>query len=88
MDKLTYKAWVKAQCLKQSAKDKLRTFFCDEQGDGGTGGIIVGVVLIVVAIGLAVIFRDQIGAWIKKLFGTANEGVDNINSGFDYTVSE
>ncbi len=74
MKNFTFKAWAQAQCLKQAAKSKINEFFHDEQGDAGP--IIIGVIIIVIAVGLAVIFRDQLAAWLNSLFGKANEGIE------------
>ncbi len=75
MDKMMFKAWVKAQTAKQAAKEKLllaKQAFYDEEGDGGTG-IIVAIILIVIAVALAIIFRD----WIGGLFGRLTGQVDS-----------
>ncbi len=70
MDKMMFKAWVKAQTAKQAAKEKLllaKQAFYDEEGDGGTG-IIIAIILIIIAVALAIIFRDWIGDFVGKLF--------------------
>ncbi len=75
MDKMMFKAWVKAQTAKQAAKEKLllaKQAFYDEEGDGGTG-IIVAIILIIIAVSLAIIFRDKIGEFVGKLFNQVDE---------------
>lgn len=74
MDKFLFAAWVKAQCAKQAAKNKLssaKRAFCEEDGDGA--GIIVAIILIIIAVALAIIFRDWIGNFVTKLFGQVDE---------------
>ena len=69
MEKVMFKAWVKAQTTKQAVKNKLaaaKDAFCDESGEGA--GIIVAIILIVIAVALAIIFRDWIGEFVGKLF--------------------
>lgn len=83
MEKMMYKAWVKAQMAKQSAKEEAKKFFSSE--DGGADGIIIAVIIIIVVVALGIIFRDQIGSWLKTLFGKADEAISNVDgtpSGF------
>ncbi len=75
MDKIMFKAWVKAQTAKQAAKEKFllaKQAFYDEEGDGGTG-IIVAIILIIIAVSLAIIFRDKIGKFVGQLFKQVDE---------------
>lgn len=85
MKNITYKAWAKAQMIKQSVKENFNSFLHDEQGDAGP--IIIGVIVIVIAVGLAIIFRDQLGAWLSSLFGHATEEMSNAMSAPDVTPS-
>lgn len=74
MEKLVFAAWVKAQCAKQAAKDKLESAkraFCEENGDGA--GIIVAIILIIIAVTLAIVFRDWIGNFVSNLFKQVDE---------------
>lgn len=83
MQKIMYRAWVKAQMAKQSAKEEAKKFFVSE--DGGADGIIIAVIIIIVVVALGIIFRDQIGSWLNTLFGIADEAISNVNgtpSGF------
>lgn len=76
MEKLMFKAWVKAQSAKQRAKEGVRNLFASE--DGGADGIIIAVIIIIIVVALGIAFREQIGKWINTLFGNAT---DEINSG-------
>lgn len=78
MKNFTFKAWAQAQCLKQAAKSKINEFFHDEQGDAGP--IIIGVIIIVIAVALAVIFRDQLASWLDSLFNAANDDIGEVMS--------
>lgn len=78
MRNLTFKAWAQAQCLKQAAKSKLNEFFRSEQGDAGP--IIIGVIVIVIAVALAVIFREQLKDWLDTLFAAADEGIGQVTA--------
>lgn len=74
MEKVMFKAWVKAQMAKQTAKNKLadaKRAFCEEDGEGA--GIIVAIILIIIAVTLAIIFRDWIGNFVSGLFDQVGE---------------
>lgn len=77
MEKFIFAAWAKAQCAKQTAKEKLMAAgraFCEEDGEGA--GIIVAIILIIIAVALAIIFRDWIGTFVSNLFGQVDTGTD------------
>lgn len=52
-------------------------FFGEENG---AVDLIVIIILIVIVIALALVFKDKIGILIDKLFGAAEEGVNQIIS--------
>lgn len=82
MNELMFKAWAKAQCAKQQAKKKASALwktFLEE--DGGPEAIIIAVIMIIIVVALAVIFREQIGAWVNKLFNSANDEITSVTSG-------
>lgn len=73
MEKAIFTAWAKAQYAKQAAKDAMsaklasaKRAFCEE--DGGSEGIIIAIILIIIAVSLAIIFRNEIGTFVNKLF--------------------
>lgn len=76
MEKMMYKAWVKAQIAKQSAKEEAKKFFSSE--DGGADGIIIAVIIIIVVVALGIIFRDKILEWLDTLFGKAESEIAQI----------
>ncbi len=55
-------------------------FFGEENG---AVDLIVIVILIAIVIILAIIFRDEIGKLISKIFGQADEAAKNATSGAD-----
>ena len=69
MNKIMFKAWVKAQMLKQSAKD----YFTSEEG--GADSIIIAVIIILVVVVLGFVFKDYIINWFSKLVGQADSQV-------------
>lgn len=66
---LAFNAWVKAQITKQKIKDH----FSSEEG--GADSIIIAVIIIIVVIALAVVFRDQIFGWFKRLSQQADGAI-------------
>lgn len=58
------------------AKCKMMSFFEDETGDTN---IIAIILLIIVVIAMAIIFRDQIGRVINSLFGKVSNEVDGFS---------
>ena len=61
-----------------AAKMRLRELFSDEKGEVN---IVAIVVLIGIAVLLALIFKDQITALLKRLFGTISENANNAVGG-------
>ncbi len=57
------------------AKYKLMKLFSDERGDVN---VVAIVVLIGVAVLLAILFKDQIGALLTSLLGTINENAEGV----------
>ena len=48
------------------------------EDESGVEGIVVAVLLIIVAVAAAFLFKDQIGGLINKWFGMANaDGLNN-----------
>lgn len=77
MKELTFKCWAKAQIAKQQIKENVKDLFSEEKG--GADSLIIAIVLIVIVVAIAVIFKDQIGAWVNSLFGEANAELSNVN---------
>lgn len=75
MQKMMYKAWVKAQLAKQSANGGMKRFFSSE--DGGADGIIIAVIIIIIVVALGIAFREQIGSWISALFKSASDEISD-----------
>ena len=73
MKNITYKAWVKARV----AKNSIKKFFSSEKGGSE---IVILVILLVIAVALAIIFRDQLAAWLDSLFNAANDDIENAMS--------
>lgn len=65
--------WVKQYAAM--ARAKVRSFFVKENGEVN---IIAMVILIVIAIGLAVLFRNQISTLVHNLFEQIRGKTDNI----------
>lgn len=74
MQDVMFKCWAKAQIAKQQAKQNIKSFFSEETG---AEGLIVAIVLIVIAVAVAVIFRDQISSWVSKLFAAGNASLES-----------
>ena len=74
MKEFTFKCWMKAQMAKQGIKNKLNSLMSEEEG--GADSLIIAIIIIIILIALAVIFREQLGAMIGKLFGKANDSID------------
>ncbi len=82
MNELMLKAWAKAQYAKQCAKEKaasLKSSFFEE--DGGAEGIIIAIIMIIIVVALAIVFREQIGAWVNALFKSGTEEISNAANG-------
>lgn len=56
---------IRIQKFGETAKEKVSEIFADETGDVN---VVAIVVLIGVAVLLAVLFKDQVGAMLKTLF--------------------
>ena len=67
MNKIMFNAWVKAQMAKQSVKDYMKS------EKGGADTIIIAVMIILVVVALAVIFRKQITGWFNDIMGKTSE---------------
>lgn len=82
MNELMFKAWTKAQYAKQQAKEKASALWKTlSEEDGGPEVIIIAVIMIIIVVALAVIFREQIGAWVNKLFKSADEQMSSVTGG-------
>ncbi len=57
-----------------SMMNKILSFKDEEKG---AAGIVAAVVLILVAVLLAVLFKDEIGKLVKSMFGTIGDNVEN-----------
>ena len=77
LDKLAINAKIKAAAFKESLTSK-------KMGDSQ---IVVALILIVVAVGLAIIFRNQINEIITNVAKYVQETVNNLGNGTvnDYT---
>lgn len=74
MKKLELKLWIASQNAKETVKKKFMSFkntFAEE--DGGPEAIIIGIILIIIVVALAIIFRDQLSSWVNSLMGKAND---------------
>ena len=67
-------AWQRA---KAAAMKGIREFLTDENGD--TNMISIVVVLVVV-LGLAILFKDKATAFVNKLWGTINSKADSLGN--------
>lgn len=74
MQDVMFKCWAKAQIAKQQAKQNIKSFFSEETG---AEGLIIAIVLIVIAVAIAVVFRDQISNWVNDLFTAADPMIDD-----------
>lgn len=72
--KLAVMSWSAKSAVKENAK-KAKNLFVSESGEAG---LIVAIILIVVCIALAIIFRDQLMSWINSLFTVADDEINNI----------
>ncbi len=66
-------AQYKLLAWKEAAVQKVRNAFTDETGDVN---VVAIVVLIGVAVGLALFFKDQIAGLLGRLFGTIETGTN------------
>ena len=56
------------------AKNEIRNFIDDEEGDG----VIELVLIIVVLIGFVFLFKDKIGSWLNTVFSKINSQAEGI----------
>ena len=70
INQLTFNVWVKAQAAKQEAKNRIDTFFKEEKG--GPSDLVIPIIIIVILIALAFIFKDRLGQLINKIFDSAD----------------
>ncbi|MCR5587223.1 MAG: hypothetical protein K6F77_06805 [Lachnospiraceae bacterium] len=63
-----------AKNLKESAKENVKEFFVDEEGDTN---IIAIVLILIIVIGLAALFHDKIFALFNDLWDKVTGGSDN-----------
>lgn len=73
MKDLTFKMWCKAQFARQQVSER----FTSEEGDAS--GIIIAIIMIIIVVALAIVFRDQIGNWFNKLVGQADPMMDGLD---------
>ena len=71
------KAMLAWQRAKTAVKKGVMDFFTDENGD--TNMISIVVVLVVV-LGLAILFKDKATAFVNKLWGTINSKADSLGN--------
>lgn len=71
------KAMLAWQRAKNAVMKGVRDFFTDENGD--TNMISIVVVLVVV-LGLAILFKDKATAFVNKLWGTINSKADSLGN--------
>ena len=78
MKKLELKLWIASQSAKETVKTKFMSFknTFDEE-DGGPEAIIIGIIMIIIVVALAIIFRKQLASWVNSLMGKANDELGN-----------
>lgn len=64
-------AYVKADMAKDRAKKELIELANSEVG---VSGIVVSLILIAIAVGLALLFKDQVANFMKKIFDNTDTG--------------
>ncbi|MBR1432583.1 Flp1 family type IVb pilin [Ruminococcus sp.] len=74
MKKMAFRCWVKSQMAKQKLHKKAEDLLSEECG--GADSIVIAVIIIIIVIALAVIFREQIIAFVQSLFGKATEDAE------------
>lgn len=81
MNDIMFRAWVKAQMVKQSAKDKaesVKNHLLEE--NGGADTIIIAVIIILVVVVLGFVFKDYIISWFNSLTGDVDDALDSGNN--------
>lgn len=74
LDKLAINAKVRAAAFKENIKENLTS---KKMGDSQ---IVVALILIVVAVGLAIIFRSQVDHIIKNVADNVQKAVNTLSS--------
>lgn len=64
-NELALRAYVKADIAKSRAKQEITEL---AHNDAGVSGIVVSLILIAIAVGVALLFKDQIAEFMKKIF--------------------
>lgn len=60
-----------------NAKIKTQDFLTKER-DMGIEGVVVSLLIVVVAIGVCILFQEQIATLLKKIMGTATNAITNL----------
>lgn len=74
LNELTIKGQIKAMQLKDKAIDKLAKASGDSQ-------LVVALVLIAVAVGLCILFRETIKNIMTDLFSTISDAIGKLSAG-------
>ena len=69
--------YIRGRHSAATATSKLVRSLRDEKGEVN---IVATVLLIVVAVGLVVLFREKLTGWIESMFGKIDEGVGSVTS--------
>lgn len=69
--------FTKLYCAAISAKTHFVHRFREEQGDTG---LVVALIMIAIAVGLAFVFRDRISSLIQSVFGEADKAVSSLSA--------
>lgn len=67
--------YVKADMAKDRAKKELTELANSEVG---VSGIVVSLILIAIAVGLALLFKDQVASFMQEIFDNTN--TDDLSS--------
>ena len=59
------------------AKIKAENFFTEKK-DMGIEVVVVSLLIVVVAIGVCILFQEQIATLLKKIMGTATNAITNL----------
>lgn len=65
--------------LATMARLRLKEVFCDEKGEVN---IVAMIILIVIAVMLALLFREQIGELVNKLFESIKGKEEDLSASF------
>lgn len=80
VDNLVIGAKVRSQFAAARAKDAVKSMVSKKPGDSQ---IVVALVLIAVAVGLCIIFRDAINDIMTSLFETIGDSIAKLAGSFD-----